>query len=262
LSLAELLEMFRDREQRIRAYREFQFATFARAVYGKRQLFEVMVEFWGNHFSVNALDGPLTTLKAYEDRDVMRRHALGRFSDMLQADAKSPAMLYYLDNLTNVKDGPNENYARELFELHTLGVDGGYDENDVQEVARIFTGWGLQRRTGAFRFYPFQHDYGAKQVMGVSFPAGRGSIEGERLLDLLYHLSISGAQLPTTPTRIVDALIEHFLRRPMTSGDRATLIAHAAAGRGPDDWLPWNARAAAARGVLGLILVSRYFQLR
>ena len=125
-----------------------------------------------------------------DDRDVIRRHALGRFRDLLQASAKSVAMLYYLDNYTNVATGPNENYARELMELHTLGVDGGYTEADVREVARILTGWSIDARLGsgvdiAFLFRPLAHDMDTKRALDTDFPAGHGQDEGERLLDLL-----------------------------------------------------------------------------
>lgn len=186
MPLAEMIATARsDPEARYQALRELQVATLYRAIHSRRQLYQVMVELWSDHFSVFALDGPLTVLKPYEDREVMRRHALGTFRDLLQADARSPAMLYSLDNVSNVAAGPNENYARELLELHTLGVDGGYTERDVQETARIFTGWSIDRDTGAFRFYGQLHDYGAKEVLGVHYPAGRGVSEGEELLDRL-----------------------------------------------------------------------------
>jgi len=102
------------------------------------------------------------------------------------------------------KDGPNENYARELMELHTLGVDGGYTEKDVQETARILTGWAFRRRTGDFRFFGFRHDYWAKEVMGVRFPAGRGVSEGRRLLDML-------ARHPSTARLIAGKLARRFI---------------------------------------------------
>ena len=146
-----------------------------------------MVEFWSNHFSIYQDNGPLRLLKIADDREVIRPHALGRFRDLLHASAKSPAMLYYLDNYRSYRDGPNENYARELLELHCLGVDGGYDEQDVSETARTFTGWSIDRNDdiGRFRFYPQLHDDGAKTVLGLDIPAGLGVAGGERLLDHL-----------------------------------------------------------------------------
>ncbi len=204
-TLAEMADLARDDpEVRAQIRREFQVATLYRAIYSPRQLFEVMVEFWGNHFAVNALDGPLTVLKPWEDRSVMRMHAMGEFRDLLKADAHSPAMLYSLDNVSNTKDGPNENYARELMELHTLGVDGGYDQGDVQEAARIFTGWAIDRTTADYRFFPNRHDYGAKWVLGIRYPAGRGSGEGDELLDRL-------AGHPSTAAFLATKLVRRFV---------------------------------------------------
>jgi uncharacterized protein (DUF1800 family) len=185
MSGPELLALAADPARRNEPLRELLLATLYRAIASRRQLFEVMVEFWSNHFSVNARDGVLGVLKAHEDRAVIRPHALGRFAELVAADARSPAMLVYLDNVANVRGGANENYARELLELHTLGVDGGYTETDVQETARVFTGWSYERATGAFRFQPARHDYGRKTVLGHAFRAGRGVAEGDELLALL-----------------------------------------------------------------------------
>src|SRR3989441_11822 len=120
---------------------------------------------------------------------VIRPHALGRFEDLLIATAESPAMLFYLDNWESVALGLNENYARELLELHTLGVDGGYTQQDVINVARIFTGWSIKRprQGGDFEFHEWAHDEGEKQVLGVRFQAGHGMDEGIRLLKLLAN---------------------------------------------------------------------------
>ncbi len=176
------------------AYAENQFvgvsqiigATLYRMVYSRRQLFERIVEFWNDHFNVYLFDGPVRILKLWEDREVMRKHALGRFGDLLLADARSPAMLYYLDNFSNTVEGPNENYARELLELHTLGVDGGYTETDVLEAARCFTGWSFDTSTeDAFAFISGRHDYEEKVVLGVTYPAGQGIEDGEQLLAYL-----------------------------------------------------------------------------
>jgi uncharacterized protein (DUF1800 family) len=170
---------------------ELKAATVLRAVASRRQLFEMMVDFWSNHFNVHHLDGPVAYFKTVEDREVIRRHAFGKFRDLLGGSARSPAMIVYLDNFTNLKSSPNENYARELMELHTLGVDGGFTHEDVEEVARAFTGWTLSRignvgrRRNQFHFDSHQHDDGARTVLGAHIPAGLGVGHGERVLDLL-----------------------------------------------------------------------------
>ncbi len=164
---------------------ELKVATFLRAVYSKKQLFQVMVEFWNNHFSVYHFDGPVAFLKTVEDREMMRPYALSSFRNLLQENAKSPAMIYYLDTFSSSKESPNENYARELMELHTLGVDGPYTHHDIDEVARCFTGWSLQQTMGDFQFYPFLHDYEEKQVLGQTIAAGGGQTDGEQVLDIL-----------------------------------------------------------------------------
>lgn len=205
LNNAQLIEIYArsdDPRQRLRPYAELQGATLLRQIYSRRQLFEVLVEFWSNHFNVTHSDGVARYYKTVDDRDVIRAHALGRFVDLLKASARSPAMLVYLDNASNVVDGPNENYARELMELHTLGVDGGYDETDVREVARCFTGWGLQAQ--AFRFYANRHDYGAKRVLGRDLPAGQGVQDGLAVLDLL-------AAHPSTARHIARKLLCRFV---------------------------------------------------
>lgn len=112
-------------------------------------------------------------------------------------------MLYYLDNFNNTVGGPNENYSRELMELHTLGVDGGYTEDDVKEAARVFTGWSI-RPPGRFVFRPLNHDYGEKEVLGEHFPAGVGRREGERLLTML-------AEHPSTAMHIATKLTRRFV---------------------------------------------------
>ena len=137
-------------------------AALGRAVWGKRQLHEMLVDFWSNHFSI---DVNVKTVRAYApiaDQQVIRANSTGRFADMLLASAKSPAMLNFLDNFKSRADGthvPNENYARELMELHTVGVDGGYDETDVKEVAALLSGWTVSRLTNTFIFDPRMHDY-------------------------------------------------------------------------------------------------------
>src|SRR5262245_62583968 len=182
---------------------ELQLARLLRAVYSQRQLFEVMVDFWSNHFNIFAAKGADRWLTTPYDRDTIRPNALGRFRDLLRATAESPAMLFYLDNWLSAspnsvaprfapndrRRGINENYARELLELHTLGVDGGYTQKDVQEVARCFTGWTIRqpRGEGGFQFEPRIHDPGEKIVLDHRIPAGGGMEDGLTVLDLLAH---------------------------------------------------------------------------
>ncbi len=164
-------------------------ATLVRQVFSRKQLFERMVEFWSDHFNVHLFQGPIRFFKPIEDRDVIRVHALGRFRDLLGASARSPAMLLYLDNAFNTRAGPNENYARELLELHTLGVDGGYTEDDVKAVARCFTGWTFNPRSDSreslFVFNRAQHDDGEKFVLGQRIAPGGGVEDGDAVLDIL-----------------------------------------------------------------------------
>src|SRR5262249_46230300 len=123
---------------------ELQSATVYRSVYSQRQLYERMVEFWTNHFNIFQAKDGVKAIKTVDDREVIRQHALGKFPDLLVASAHSGAMMVYLDNYLNVVGAPQENYARELLELHTLGVHGGYTESDVKEVARCLTGWTIE----------------------------------------------------------------------------------------------------------------------
>jgi uncharacterized protein (DUF1800 family) len=231
--------------QRVTA--ELQASRIMRAVYSERQLQEVLVDFWTNHFNVFAPKGADRWMLISYDRDVIRPHTLGKFKDLLVATAESPAMLFYLDNFQSVspnaqmnqrraaaqfnqrpllnavlgarrdrmpqqragavpppqrvKRGINENYARELMELHTLGVDGGYTQKDVQEVARCFTGWTImdprgaanyagfveEGKSGTFYFNPRLHDDGEKMVLGHKIPAGGGMNDGLMVLDILAH---------------------------------------------------------------------------
>jgi uncharacterized protein (DUF1800 family) len=192
-----------------------------RAVYSERQLEEVLVDFWFNHFNVFAGKGPTRLYLTEYERDVIRPHVLGRFRDLLGATAHSPAMLFYLDNWQSAapneermkarpqmlrRRGLNENYARELMELHTLGVDGGYTQKDVQEVARAFTGWTIDtpRQGGAFRFDPRIHDDGEKIVLGHRIKGGGGKKDGERVLDIL-------ADHPSTARFIATKLARKFV---------------------------------------------------
>ena len=176
---------------------ELASVTVIRAVQSDRQLPEILADFWANHFNVfigKNQDRPF--FPEYLESTV-RTHALGRFEELLISTATSPAMLLYLDNAQSVAPnvyqrvnqnaprGLNENYARELMELHTLGVDGGYTQQDVLNVARILTGWSVDRRDGHFIFRAVAHDRGAKVVLGERFPANHGEDEGLRLLRLL-----------------------------------------------------------------------------
>jgi hypothetical protein len=148
----------------------FKQATLLRQVYSRRQLYEIMVEFWTDHFNISVEKGDCWFLKVVDDREVIRKHALGNFRELLHASAKSPAMLMYLDNQVNIKDAPNENYAREVMELHTLSVNGGYTQNDVMELARCLTGWTIKESftRGEFEFNEDTHDAGSKTVLGVA----------------------------------------------------------------------------------------------
>ena len=184
-------------------------ATQYRQMFSKRQLFEVMVEFWGDHFNIHLINGLGPTLKPVDDINVIRAHALGNFKDMLHASAKSPAMLFYLDNFFNQAVAPNENYARELMELHTLGVDGGYTETDIKEVARCFTGWTFRfpgdPPYGEYVYVDSIHDQGAKTVLSNLIPAGGGESDGEQVLDIL-------ADHPSTAQFIATKLCRRFIK--------------------------------------------------
>ncbi len=176
-----------------RAEAQLRGSTIYRAMLSKRQLYEVMVEFWSNHFNIYAgLSRQTRIHKLLDDREVIRPNALGLFRNLLTASARSTAMLYYLDGVSNVKGAPNENYAREIMELHTLGIDamdaeGGYTETDVQEVARCFTGWTVDETLGDFKFDPARHDDGEKWVMGQRIAAGGGINDGLQVIDILVN---------------------------------------------------------------------------
>jgi Protein of unknown function (DUF1800)/TAT (twin-arginine translocation) pathway signal sequence len=200
--------------------RELQQATLLRAVASQRQLYEIMVDFWSDHFSISALKGDCAWLKTIDDREVIRPHALGNFGDLLWASMRSPAMLIYLDNQENHAGRPNENYARELMELHTLGVTAGYTQRDVQEVARCLTGWTVddQLYRGQFRFTPERHDDNAKTVLGQMIPPGGGARDAERVFDLLMAH-------PATPRFVAHKLV----RRLVADESPAALVAAVAA---------------------------------
>jgi uncharacterized protein (DUF1800 family) len=181
-------------------------ARLLRAIGSERQLEQVLVDFWFDHFNVSAEKGRVRWMISAYERDAIRPHVLGRFRDLLGAVAHHPAMLFYLDNWQSVRDGfepkgrgkkpenapkgLNENYARELLELHTLGVNAGYSQADVREAARALTGWSIalgpkQPNEGEFVFRAPAHDAGEKRVFGLVLPAGGGAEDGEKLLDFL-----------------------------------------------------------------------------
>ncbi len=198
-------------------------ATQYRQMFSQRQLYEIMVEFWSDHFNIHLLNGLGPTLKPTDDREVIRANALGNFSVLLHASAKSPAMLFYLDNFFNQEIAPNENYARELMELHTLGVDGGYTEDDVKEVARCFTGWTLNFpddvNYGEFVYADVIHDKASKLVLGNPIAANGAQDDAEQVLDLL-------AGHASTASFIATKLCRRFIS---DSPDAATVTAVATA---------------------------------
>lgn len=172
---------------------ELMQALFVRAVFSNRQLFERMVEFWTDHFNIDITNELDQFYKTVDDREVVRTHALNTFPAILSASAHSPAMLYYLNNDLSVAGNPNENYARELMELHTMGVDGGYTQTDVVEVARCFTGWTIYGRggtgmlAGTFRYNNAIHDNAQKIVLGNIIPAGGGMQDAITVLNILTN---------------------------------------------------------------------------
>ncbi|MBI5353146.1 MAG: DUF1800 family protein [Chloroflexi bacterium] len=165
---------------------ELRRATLVRQLYSKRQLYEVMTEFWSDHFNIYIDKGNCFYLKTVDDREVIRKNALGSFRDLVWASAHSPAMMTYLDNQANQKGAPNENYARELMELHTLGVDGGYSQQDVMELARCLTGWNVKEHfwLGDFVFKENLHDTGTKNILGMTIP-NNGIKEAEQVIETL-----------------------------------------------------------------------------
>ena len=234
----------RRRIEQGRAAREAAEARLVRAVESPRQLEEVMVDFWFNHFNVFSGKGIDRALVASYERDAIRPYALGSFRALLGATAKHPAMLFYLDNVVSSAPGQNakgkarglnENYARELMELHTLGVDGGYTQRDVTELARMLTGWTFEPRRlvrdgETFRFDPVRHDQGTKTWIGKEVRPN-GQAEGEHALDVLAthpatarHLSFQLAQYfvsDVPPPGLVERMAQTWLA---TGGDiRAVL---------------------------------------
>ena len=216
------------KKQRGKPLSDMQRLKLLRAVHSKRQLVEVLVEFWHDHFSVHGAMTPIRSLITAYDRDVIRPNVLGNFREFLIANAKSPCMLFYLDNISNRKQGPNENYARELCELHTMGeaaylgtmaqadVPGypdapiGYVEDDVFEIAKCFTGWGVAKKAsqgtvGEYRFFANKHETGAKSALGMTIPANQ---EGDKdALDILNFLATHPATARHIATKLCRRLI-------------------------------------------------------
>ena len=210
-----------------------------RAAHSRRQLYEVMVAFWSDHFNIDSSKTDCRWFKTVDDRAVIRPHALGNFRALLKASALSPAMLVYLDGRVNRRrnpeERPNENYARELLELHTLGVHGGYTQKDVMEAARCLTGWtvsaretrnglkdivqGLKALAGENRgggighvyFEASAHDDGAKTILGQTIPAGGGAADLDRLLDIL-------TSHPSTARFIATKLCRQFISEEPPEG--------------------------------------------
>ena len=195
-------------QERREVFPELLWFTLAQRLYSRRQLYETAVEFWGDHFHVYARKNFFTpALKIIDDRDVIRPHAWGTFRDLLHASAYSPAMLVYLDNRLNLAEAPNENYARELLELHTVGVHAGYTQQDVAEAARTLSGLGVAvdgERQGQPVFQPNQHDDHPKEVFGLSLPAGQGEADIAQLLDYL-------AEHPATAVFIATKLVRRYV---------------------------------------------------
>jgi len=176
------------REMAYRLYGSLLSGMVNLATHSSRQLQERMVDFWSDHFNVHINGEENLGWGILHLRNAIRPHVLGNFRSLVVATAKSPAMLRYLDNESNIAEAPNENYARELMELHTLGVDGGYTEQDVVEVARAFTGWTINERTeDGFYFEREVHDTERKNVLGHTLPAGRGIEDGLHVINILVN---------------------------------------------------------------------------
>ena len=221
-----------DGYDRERPANELRQATLLRQLYSKRQLYELIVEFWSDHFNIFIEKGNCFYLKTVDDREVIRKNALGSFRDLVWASAHSPAMMIYLDNQANEKGAPNENYARELMELHTLGVDGGYTQQDVMELARCLTGWNVKNHfwLGDFVFKEDLHDTGTKNVLGLTIP-NSGIKEAEQVIEILVTHPSTANFIATKLTRrfiadeppqgIVEKAAQTFLQ---TNGDIKSVL--------------------------------------
>jgi uncharacterized protein (DUF1800 family) len=200
---------------------QVSYAGMYRGAFSGRQLKERLVEFWSDHF--NIAYSKVGYLKVIDDRDVIRANAMTTFPKLLKASAHSAAMLVYLDQNTSTKTSPNQNYAREIMELHTLDVNGGYTQTDVAELARVLTGWTTAGR-GTFSFNVSIHDYGAKTVIGTVIPAAATTTgaaaqqEGEAMLDVLWAH-------PSTATFISTKMLKYFLRYDPSAAQIAEVAA-------------------------------------
>ena len=182
-------------EKRALPVQELILATLIRQRFSNRQVYEMLVDFWTNHFNVFIGKNQCRVLKTDDDLQVIRPNALGKFKDLLWASAHSPAMLVYLDQADSTGEIPNENYARELMELHTISVEAGYSHHDVEELARVLTGWSVtfprERRSGLepgqYVYRANVHDDGEKHILDLHLPAGGGERDGEMVLDYLAH---------------------------------------------------------------------------
>jgi uncharacterized protein (DUF1800 family) len=189
---------------------QLQQAALLRAVYSQRQLYEVMIDFWNNHFNTYFRLPSDYILKVIDDRDVMRAFGMGKFRDLLGASAHSPAMLIALDTSTSIAKQPNENYARELMELYTIGTNGGFTEKDVVDVARSFTGWTVEQTVnkkpivGTFTFKGVFHDQSPKVILGHRLQISQGEKDGEAVLDIL-------AATPACAAFISNKLAQRFI---------------------------------------------------
>ena len=216
-------------------YNQLADAAVYRAVFSRRQLQERMVELWSDHF--NSLYDKIGYLKVADDRSVIRQHALGKFPDMVRASAESAAMLGYLDQANSRKPTPNQNYAREIMELHTLGVDGGYTQNDVAQLSRILTGWSYDGN-GIFAFNRSFHDFTAKTFLDVDFPAmpstataAQMKSEGDAAITMLLNHPSTARYIARKmtgwllshepPTAVIDAAAATYLA---TGGDIKSMI--------------------------------------
>lgn len=212
-------------------------AAWYRALFSRRQLYERMVEFWTDHFNVDIEVQGVGFNKVLDDREVIRRHAMGNFRDLLMASAHSAAMLNYLNQSASRTPTPNQNYAREIMELHTLGVDGGYTQTDVAELSRILTGWSTDA-DGAFLWRRASHDIRAKTFLGRAFPAmattatdaamkGEGDTAIQMLLDHPSTARYISAKMAawllayTPPAAVIDATAATYTR---TRGDIREMI--------------------------------------
>jgi len=246
---------------------ELQQAKLLRAVYSERQLQEVMTDFWFNHFNIYLYKDSDQYLVTSYERDVIRPRALGKFKDLLVATAQSPAMLFYLDNWASegpkspaavaankgktgqAGSGLNENYGRELMELHTLSVNGGYSQHDVTELARVLTGWTLQplEQGAVYQFDPRKHEPGDKVILGQTIPEN-GANEGMQVLDILAHHPNTAKFIckklamrfvaDDPPTALVDRMAKKFLA---TDGDIREVLR--TMFKSPEFWSPKAYRA-------------------